>query len=521
MDMEYIYKSIKSLKNRMHLNNAVLSLMWGLAAASGTAFFLACLSLFVPVPFVMRILAGVYLFAVLLSLTAALFLRPGNLAVIKAADALGLKERLITAYELKDDGSPLSRVQRYDALKAASQTNFKALYAIKFPKYQGLACVVLALLTLLCLALPSGAREKAAGMENLANEVKKQAENIDKERKELSKKAILSDKKLQEINQRIDQLLKELKKADTEAKAVKALAKTKHELEELQNKGVSSELKQLGERLSESPATRDFGEALKNGNLADMKQKLEQLNNRLKNLSPEGKKELAQKFEQAARELANSPELAQNLADLSQALASGDLSSLGSHMASLENTLSQLARSDSALAQAMQQYENEVLQQLSNSLDSARQQISSQGGQGSSTAQGGENPGQGTGSGPSNKGGGGAGDQSSNRDLGYSGDESGGGARMPGQEKKKDYEGIYAPSRLGGDSSASQVKGSKGGAGQSQWSEAEGAPVQKGNTVPYDQVLGEYKSEAMQSLEGSSIPPVMQDMVRDYFSSLE
>ena len=38
---------------------------------------------------------------------------------------------------------------------------------------------------------------------------------------------------------------------------------------------------------------------------------------------------------------------------------------------------------------------------------------------------------------------------------------------------------------------------------------------------PYDQVIGEYKEKAFQSIEGRQIPQGMQDIVKDYFSSLE
>ncbi|MDP4094693.1 MAG: hypothetical protein Q8920_15215, partial [Bacillota bacterium] len=117
--------------------------------------------------------------------------------------------------------------------------------------------------------------------------------------------------------------------------------------------------------------------------------------------------------------------------------------------------------------------------------------------------------------------GGGAGNTSSNGDLGYSGDESGSGSRQPGEKQAKDYENIYTSKRLGGDADPSQVKGSRNNGGSSQWTQADNAPVQYGNAIPYDQVFGDYKSDAMSVLGDDSIPPVMKDIVRDYFSSLE
>lgn len=535
MDINDIYKSVKPLKNRIHINMAVISLFTGLTAAGGLSFILAYLALAIPIPFLLKTIIIIYVTAVTASLVVSIFLRPGNLKVFKVADSLGLKERLITAYELREDRHPLSRIQRYDALKAVSKADFKSLYAIRFPKYQGLASLALALLIAMSFAIPAPSREKAAGIESLLADIKKQAEKVDQERKELSKKANLSDKELREVNKKIDQLLKELKDSRTESEALKALSKTKHELEALKNKELNDDLRKLGEKLSENPLTRDFGQSLQNGNMAEMRDRLSKLNEKLKTLNANQKKELAEAFKNAAKEIANNKDLAQNLANLGQALASGNLGSISDQLADINSTLSEMAESDSELADA--------IQQLSNSMDEARNQIASRSSGGNKSAQtsaqgnsgqqantpgngstegNGNQKGQGNSNGSkSQKGGGGAGNQSSNGDLGYSGDETGGGAKKPGEKKSKDYESIYVPRRLGGDAEESQIKGRKNNSGTSQWQQASNAPVEKGDTVPYDQVLGNYRNEAMSGLQDNSIPPVMKDIVRDYFSSLE
>ncbi|GAA0182388.1 hypothetical protein SH2C18_47750 [Clostridium sediminicola] len=43
----------------------------------------------------------------------------------------------------------------------------------------------------------------------------------------------------------------------------------------------------------------------------------------------------------------------------------------------------------------------------------------------------------------------------------------------------------------------------------------------KGNSVPYNQVVGEYKNKAYENMENSVIPESMKDVVKSYFSSLE
>lgn len=39
--------------------------------------------------------------------------------------------------------------------------------------------------------------------------------------------------------------------------------------------------------------------------------------------------------------------------------------------------------------------------------------------------------------------------------------------------------------------------------------------------MPWQEVLTEYRDEAVQTMDSQDIPPGMKDLVRDYFSSLQ
>ncbi len=553
MDIKDIYRLVRPLKDRMHINNAIFCVMVGISTAGALSLLLSYGALFVPVPYLLRILAVILAACIFVSLLVSLFLRPKNLKVMKTADSLGLKERLITAYQFKEDASPISRIQRYDTLKALTNTDFRRSYPLRFPSALGIACIALALLVGLSFMIPSRSRETARQLEKLFDEIKKQAEKLDKDRKEANKKTGLADENLKDINAKIDQLLKELQKSKSEGEAVKALSRAKHELEELKQKSESSDLGKLAENLMKNPVTKDIGQSIKNGSMSDMKQKLEQMNNELKKMDEASRKDLAESFKKMAEQVAKDKQLAQNLLDLGNALSSGNLNSLASQASALNETLSRLAASDPELASAMEQLNNQVISQLTDSISDARSQISRQSGgssqqaqnqqQGNTPSQGGnqqgeggqqnsppgqgnsggngEGNGQGNGGSQGNKGAGGAGMGTTNKDMGYGGEESSGGGRTPGKKEVKDYESIYVPERLGGNGNESQVKGTKGNSGESSWAQSQNSPVEKGSALPYDRVLGDYRSEAMSSVDNSSIPPVMKDIVRDYFSSLE
>ena len=90
----------------------------------------------------------------------------------------------------------------------------------------------------------------------------------------------------------------------------------------------------------------------------------------------------------------------------------------------------------------------------------------------------------------------------------------------PDGEGEEEFEAIYAPQRIGGD----------GGPSISLESEDGSSPLVEGDfsenptgtsSVPYNEVFSDYSDAASQALESDYIPLGMQDVVREYFTSIE
>ncbi|MFZ5990066.1 MAG: DUF4175 family protein [Bacillota bacterium] len=563
MSFNDIYKALKPLRRKMHLNNTILCLVYAVVLAGAFSFILSFIALFLAIPYLGDRLLSIYGFFILAGALTSIFLRPGIQKTIKMGDSLGLKERLVTAYQLKDEDSALVKIQRQDALNAVSDTDFKSLYPVKFPYGQIIAAFVLLSMVLVTFIVPTGAKDRALTTENIIDETKKQAEKLDAKRKELGKNTRITNDKLKEVNKKIDELLKELNRSKNEEDALKALSKAKHELEKMKDPAMDKDLVKLSEKLVNNPLTKELGEALKEGKTEDIDKKLKELEEKLKGADDEYRKKLAEELKEALKEIKNK-DLSQSLSDLSEALQTGDLSALNANIKTLSGTLANIVKANTEEINANEQPGNGDLGQMVQALNEARYQIfrasgrssaftpgsgqegngsgegddsGSQGdgqqgndgsgasgdGQGADGSQGsgqGNQGGQGSGQNSLGQAGGGVGDGSSSQDAGYTGTESGGGVKKPGEKKVGDYEKIYVPDRLGGDSQASQVKGSKSNSGQSQWSEVQ-APIGEGNARPYNEVLQEYTDEAMSGLKDAPIPPGMKDIVRDYFSTLE
>lgn len=531
MGFEEIVKRLRPLRNRIQMNHVIQSLSLGLAAAGAVSLAVACGSLVFPVPYLPARIGLFYAGFIALSLLVSVFLRPGVYKTLKTADALGLKERLITAYQLREDLSSVAQMQRKDALDAVADMDFKASYALKIPGKILLAALILMLLTVFTFAIPAPAREEARATEELRNEIAKRAETIEARKKELEKSKSIPKELLEAIDQRMEEMLRELTDAKTGNDALKALARAKHDLEELKP-GAQNQLNRLADSLSQHALTKEWGQAVKDGKLEDMKQKMEQLLRETEKLDATQREQLAEQLKKAAEAVKDNSSLAEKLSQMSQAVDSGDAASVQSNAAELQAALESLAHA-SGLPGSEPSDSNPSMQAMLDAIDAARYDIAGQIGELSSLEQGEDaspsgNPGDGQGEGQGQSGGqnqgqgsGGAGDGTSGNDGGYRGSESSSGARAPGEGAIREYEEIYVPERLGDGGQISQVKGRKGNMGQSSFHTSQNLPVDQGSSRPYNEVFEEYRREALTGLDGGSIPPVMKDIVRDYFTSLE
>ena len=85
----------------------------------------------------------------------------------------------------------------------------------------------------------------------------------------------------------------------------------------------------------------------------------------------------------------------------------------------------------------------------------------------------------------------------------------------------QEYEKIYDPKRLGDGGESSQVSGNTGNEGDSEQVNAGQGLGSFDGFVPYNEVFGEYKGQAMQNLDRMDIPQNMRELIKEYFSSLE
>lgn len=545
MDRKYIIRALRPLKGKIYLHKAIKVFLWALIISGSVSLVLAVVSLFAVIPFVRYKMLVVTAAGLIAALLASLFFIPDTRKLIMTADSLGLNERVITAWYFMDDNSEVAELQRQDARRALESTNLVSAYRMKIDKklYILASCIITA--AFLLTFMPGRISDETRIRESLIQKINENEKKIEEEiNAQEQKNPGISEEQLNQLKEALEKLKEELKKSKSEEDALKALSKMENLIDKLKQQDPLRDLNTLQNTLGEMLFTKDMAQALKNKDDGALQEAIENL---MKELEDEQKlTEFTEILKQAAMNIGDSSMLAEALQDLASAAGSENLS--GSE---LVQSLVELIKETEMNAEGQQNFENaladigDVLEQARRSISEVDQRValgntagwqgqSGNTGNGSNQQGGSQIPGNGSRSGQENTNGGmngskshvegggpGAGEGTTGNDAGYSEGEQQGKGRKPGERKEEQYKEIYVPERLGGEGTESTLPGQKLDSGSSTYSEVTGAPVKKGAMVPYQEVLTQYREEAVQTMERQNIPAGMKELVKSYFSSLD
>lgn len=488
--MKDFLRLLAPLRHKLMAERFLKWFIYGETAAGVLCFAVVVLSKFwteIPV----LPLCGVFvLLGLLTALTAAFSLRKvTEKETAEAADALGGAERMITTMELLDKGTqnPVEEMAVADGFAKAKEMDFAKLYRMCLPVKVMRVLALVVVLTIGAGFVPV-LRDKEA--EVYANA---QLERIEQVKKEETPELSKEEKKV--FLEAAKALEKDLKTAKTKKAAEEAVRKAQQNMKQLEKESVSKDLKELAETLKQEESTAALSEALEQGDEAAISQAMEQLLQKMAAMDKGQAASLAQQLAEAAENISDE-ELQEALKTLEEALENGaDPSEAGE---AVKNALLSQAQQNSALRNSLQKLNRNVGQQsLAKKVESGSE---STGGEG----QGGE--GQGNGGKTTNGGNG-----------GNSGNGTGGQGRGFGHTEP---EKIYTRSAAGKDGYDAQLNGTDSGEGQTTITEHR-TMGQAGTSVPYDTVYGQYRNEAMETLENSNVPYGMRELVSDYFATLE
>ena len=461
-DKKRLWKAVSSARRSLLFEKFIVGAQKGLLYAVLSATIIYIISRLFVLPYYSRVAIGLAILAFLWQMMRVITNRLSKKEALLTLDSYFTHNELLTALTAKEDNTLVQSL-----IKKAFMQKDRALLAFKKrPKkmYQPkmLASTFgLLMLLLLLVTLPAATQQEAKVVEADRDITKEIEKAVDEQlKKELSEQA----------KKELAELKKALQEAETSEQALKELVKKQKEL-----------MKQE-QQLAEQQQTSELAQ----GDLQQLNE-LAALNKELAATAGEAQSELSK--------LGKPVDL-----NLQKTIANMNSSSASNQSNAQQGTTASNNNNTSAQNNGNGQNSGGTGQGNSGSQPSNNSQGQQSNGSGSGQGQGQQGSGSGTGSG--------SGSGSGNGNGGLQGGKGSGGRDL-----------LAVPNRIGG---SSDTTIDSGNIGEGDMIEEKGfVPAIKGDIRPYEEVVGTYKDSYMQSTERLQLPSDLQQMVQNYFTSIE
>lgn len=481
-------RALIPIRRRIRLLRAAKGFFLGLIAGAAASCAFLVVSFFVPIEattkYLLMLFIGISLIGVLFAALMPVTIRRAAFV----ADGCGLKERVLTALSFANEDTPIHRLQRADAEEKLRALPIRESLPIKPNQKLLYATAAMAVACAVLLLVPNPQHEALRARQNMRAQLLSQADLIEKAAESVDASRLTPDEQ-KELRRITSEMARELREAKDTREALESMNSMQSDMEKLRQQIKERQSSNATAPLASQPALKSLADAIQGGNSAQMEEALAQLAETLSNA--ETKEEITNQLELAS-ELAEATELQQMLENAAAMIGANNIQG---GMQALSNYFQSAQSVDGNLASLMQ---------------TARAGIAQAGSAGTGAM--GNAPGSGSK----------AGLGSTQFDQGYQegfSQSAGAFGTGPIVEKVGQYEQIYDPTRLGGDSEASLVPGEMG-EGESQQMQIGPGMGGFAGSVPYNQVIGEYQEAAAQAMSRAVLPEAAQDWVTRYFDAL-
>lgn len=529
-----LVRMVRRIRDRLHTALMIEYVLRGIIAVLFMGIIYVIISRFIPFYNVYWNIVKAAALGAFTSFLYAAFRTPKDSSAALKADSMGLAERTITALELVGDNSAFALLEKNDALEHLKKVDYRKSIPIKPNRRYFAVCLILVAVLALSGFIPNPMADRAAEMYSIRKKAEEQQKKVDKIVEAVKNNPKLTEEQKKEVEARLEELKKELRTAEDNKEMNKAFGRAEKKLEYVKDKYTSiDDLNKIAEVFSKNKMTKEIADMIREGDVKAFKDRLRNTAEILKNLTTEEKQRFAEEIEKLAQELKNNPELAQAFSELAKKLASGEMGDLSKELSQLDQSISELMENE-AVQEALSEISKELASMNDNQSsigqgqqgqnDNGHQGQGNQPGNGNKQGQGNQPGSSGQGQGQGQGQGSGAG---SGTDMGSENTESipqgSSGISKKNTSEKKDgeYEKVFTPHTLGGEGETSNLSGSKGTGGNIEQVITDRGQTIRGSSVPYNQVIGQYREKAMDSISTSDIPPGMKDMVKEYFTSLD
>lgn len=342
-----LYSALKPVRRRVLLRHFIRYAVLGAILAFSQAIVWLCASFLIPMPYMWHKAAACGWGIMLISVVVGAFFRPSLRDIASEADRLGLRERVITAYERMGLEDAFSVLQREDAIRRLKELDVRMI-SVAPPKKLVLTIAGLALLLVVGSLLPNPQNQIVDRQIRVQREIEDQVEWLeDKVQENLTGEAELTAEEKRELMDLVKQLINRLKQTSNYKEAIKEVSKAEQQLAQLVDKFRQRRMGLVAEALEKHLLTRDLGQAVKAMEAQSIRQAIESLKERIQQGEMDAgvMQELEAAFKSAAAALPNGnlKEQLENAAGAMAAAIDGQSGDAARELDSLKDMLAYMA----------------------------------------------------------------------------------------------------------------------------------------------------------------------------------
>src|SRR5579859_3678141 len=352
---------------RLSLQQGLRWITNGLVAGLLLACLLLLVSRFIAFPTVLFWAIVVIAVTLLCAAGFAIYTRPTLAESARRVDTLlGLRDRLGTAWEYRDDGSSLPALQRRDALeKLAAFAPARAL-SLRPGRGRLLTLGLVALAFVLLLVLPNPVNTAFQQQQAFQNSLSRQLAQLNHIRQLIDSQASTSQQVRDQLDKILQRAMSQLSQAKDATQAQQILAQAQQQLNQLRDPQANSKANANANaaatlQSSSNTNVKATGKALATGDSKGLSNALQKLASQVGSMSADQRAQLAQQISQAANAASGNPQLASALQQLAKSVADGNANDIADSIKAVENASASASAEQSttnAINQAAQALQN-------------------------------------------------------------------------------------------------------------------------------------------------------------------
>src|SRR5436305_6496897 len=373
-ESERFLETLHPWRRRLWIQQILRWTEYGIIISMICVCLLLLISRFIPWSTASYWAIGITIGILLCAIGVALWYRPSFARSAHYIDTkLALHDRISTAWELRDDFTPISVLQRRDALRLLRKHASTVTISLWPGRVRlltfAIATIALAVLILIPNPMNTLLQQQAA----LQARLNRQIAAINQTRSVIDNQTSISPQERALIDKILRDALAHLQQSNSQEQAQQSLAQAQSQLNQLRDPQARQKAQARANassslQNSSNANLSNTGKALASGDSKALNSSLQNFASQIANMTPAQRAQLAQQIERAANQGQNNPQLSSALHQLAKAVADGNRSEVSDASKTLESAASQ---------DRVNQASNDSINQASQSLQNAANALAS------------------------------------------------------------------------------------------------------------------------------------------------